>query len=389
MKHEIQSGVLTIYLIGQVDSSNAGEIEKDIFKIIEKTSPSDLIMDAEKLEYISSAGLRIILKLRRRFSGMRLINVSSSVYEILEMTGFTEMLTVEKAYRYFDVDGCQVIGAGANGTVYRIDSDTIVKVYRKATSLEEIKKEQELSHTAFIMGIPTAIPYDVVKVGDLYGSVFELLNAKSLDELMIEDASNADFVADQTAEIARSIHATEAPPNLPSQKEVALKWVSVVQPYFSKAMFAKLKKLVEDIPETDTMIHGDLHIKNIMLQNGEALLIDMDTLSCGHPIFELAFIFNAYKGFGVADPSEIERFLGLPIDICHRIWQRILERYLDTDDNDRIAAIEEKAAIIGYLRIMRRVIRMGRQDTPDGNRLVCACRERLCAYLPLVDTLTF
>lgn len=56
-------------------------------------------MDAEKLDYISSAGLRVILRLRKNEAGLRIIHAQSSVYEILEMTGFTEMMPVEKAYR--------------------------------------------------------------------------------------------------------------------------------------------------------------------------------------------------------------------------------------------------------------------------------------------------
>ena len=389
MKHKLESGVITIFLSGHIDSANAPSVEKEIFDLLDKYNPSDLNLDNENLDYISSAGLRIILKLKRKFPELRLINVSSSVYEILDMTGFTEMVTVEKAYRHFDVTGCDMIGAGANGTVYRIDRDLIVKVYKEAASLEDIKNEQEMSRTAFVMGIPTAIPFDVVKVGDRYGSVFELLNAKSLDELMIEDPSNLEFVAEQSAEIAKIIHTTDAPPNLPLQKDEAVGWVQKVQPYFTEAQFEKLKKLIDEIPDKKTMIHGDLHIKNIMLQNGEALLIDMDTLSSGHPIFELAFMFNAYKGFGVADPKNIERFLGLPIDVCHRIWQRIIEIYLGTDDPARIAEVEEKASFIGYLRVMRRVIRMGEQDTDDGKKLVDACHDKLCASLERLDTLDF
>ena len=53
-----------------------------------------------------------------------------------------------------------MLGEGANGKVYRYDSDTIVKVYKDSVSLEDIKRERELARTAFILGIPTAIPYD-------------------------------------------------------------------------------------------------------------------------------------------------------------------------------------------------------------------------------------
>ena len=73
-----------------------------------------------------------------------------------------------------------MIGEGANGKVYRVDRDTIVKVYRKPDAIQEIQRERELARTAFVAGVPTAIPYDVVRIREGgYGSVFELLDATS------------------------------------------------------------------------------------------------------------------------------------------------------------------------------------------------------------------
>ena len=51
------------------------------------------------MEYISSAGLRIILRLIKSKRSVKMINVSPEVYEVFEVTGFTEMMTVEKAFR--------------------------------------------------------------------------------------------------------------------------------------------------------------------------------------------------------------------------------------------------------------------------------------------------
>ena len=389
MNHRFDSGVLTVFFTGHIDTSNAHIIEKQVFDLLDQYSPATVIVDAEELEYISSSGLRIILKLRQRYKDMKVINASSEVFEILEMTGFTEMMTIEKAYRRFDITGCQVIGKGANGTVYRYDRDTIVKVYRPNADLEEIKRERELSRAAFVLGVPTAIPYDVVKVGDCFGSVFELLDAKSFDEMLIEDASNLDFVVNRSVEVAKILHRTEAPALLPSQKDIAVKWVSVAKDYLEEEEYLKLKKLIDDIPDVKTMLHGDLHIKNIMQQNDETLLIDLDTLSYGHPIFEFAFIFNAYNGFGVVDPGEVERFLGIPSALAYQLFEETLKAYFETDDAEKLKEVEEKAAIIGYLRILRRVIDKGRYGTDIGKATVEACHKKLAVLLPKYDTLVF
>ena len=54
----------------------------------------------------------------------------------------------------------------------------VLKVFKPNTSLDIIRRENDLCKNAFVSGIPTAISYDVVQVGDCYGAVYELLNAE-------------------------------------------------------------------------------------------------------------------------------------------------------------------------------------------------------------------
>ena len=389
MKAEFSNNTLTIFLSGRVDTSNVNEFEKDVRETIDKYHPQALVLDAQELEFISSAGLRVLLKLRKEFADLAVINVCTDVYEVLEMTGFTEILTIEKAYRVLDVADCSIVGEGANGMIYRVGRDTIVKVYKDASALEDIKRERELSRTAFILGIPTAIPYDVVRVGDSFGSVFEMLDAKSFAELLAEDANNLEMIARETVALMKTLHATDAPENIPRQSDTARAWLKEAEEVFDKGHLMKLKYLIKSIPEEKTMLHGDLHIKNIMYLDGETLLIDMDTLCSGHPIYELAFIYNAYKGFGVDDPEEIRRFLKISPELAYQLLRRIMALYLDTDDDSRIDEVEQKASVIGLLRVLRRVIRIGQQNTPEGQRLINSCKNRISIMIENLDTLVF
>ena len=388
MKYSANNGALTVFPAGRIDSANAPSAEKEIMEIIGANVFDELTLDFSDLEYISSAGLRIVLKLIKRCPRVSAVNVSSEIYEILDMTGFTEMIEVVKAYRVIDVEGCEVVGEGANGKVYRIDRDTIVKVYRSAESIDDIKRERELARTAFVMGIPTAIPYDVVRVGDSYGSVFELLNAKSFCELMREDPSNLGFVAERSVEIAKIIHSTKAPENLPDEDDIVFRWIEQIRGHITAEEYDKFVALIKALPKDGTMIHGDLHIKNIMQQNDETLLIDMDTLCKGHPIYELGFIYNAYKGFGISDPGVIERFMGISSELAYELWRKTLGLYLGTDDPTRIDEVEEKASLIGLLRVMRRSFEKD-EDNEASRALVAACRERVKAVLGRIDTLEF
>ncbi len=391
VKFDVDNGSMTIHLIGRLDTTTAPAAEKEIQAAREKNAPNRILVDCSKLDFISSAGLRVILRLKKAVRDTKIINVSPEVYEILDMTGFTEMMEVKKAYRTISVEGCEVIGSGANGKVYRIDEDTIVKVYLNPDALPEIHRERELARTAFVLGVPTAIPYDVVRVKDGgYGSVFELLNATSFAKLLIRGEKSVDEVVQMSIDLLKLIHSTVVKPNsMPDMKAVALDWADFLKDYLPAEQYEKLHALVEAVPDDNHMMHGDYHIKNVMLQNGECLLIDMDTLCHGHPIFELASMYNAYCGYSEVDHSISQSFLGIPHETAVEFWNKSIRLYLDGADEEIVKAVEEKAMIIGYTRIMRRRIRRNGLNTEEGRREIENCRQHLAELLPRVDTLVF
>ena len=82
----------------------------------------------------------------------------------------------------------------------------------------------------------------------------------------------------------------------------------------------KLRALIEAVPHDDHMVHGDYHTKNLELQGDEVLLIDMDTLAVGHPVFELASMFNAFIGFSELDHNIIKEFQGFDFETSQTFW---------------------------------------------------------------------
>lgn len=66
MKHAIDGKRLTAYLVGKIDSSNAPEVERELFALIEAHPGSEVVLDADGLAYTSSAGLRALLRVQRR-----------------------------------------------------------------------------------------------------------------------------------------------------------------------------------------------------------------------------------------------------------------------------------------------------------------------------------
>ncbi len=383
-------GKMMIDLTGRIDSGNAAQVEKELLKKMEGADAGAVVFNAAGLEYISSAGLRVLLRIRKQYPDMTITDVGPEIYEILEMTGFTELMKVEKAYRVVSVEGCEVIGRGSNGTIYRIDRDNVVKVYNHADALPEIRHEREMAKLALILGIPTAISYDVVRVGEHYGSVFELLNAKSFSEILADDPGKMDWCVREYSELLRQIHDTEVPEGkLPDLKDTVLSWAHVLTDHLPEEAGAKLVSLVEAVPRTNHMIHGDYHTKNLELMDGEVLVIDMDTLAVGHPVFELASMYNAFIGFSELDHEIVKRFQGFSRDVSLAFWQRSLASYLGTEDADVIRDVEDKARIVGYTRLIRRSIRRGGTESEQGRAEIAHWKAELLELLEKTDTLLF
>ncbi len=390
MNFELNDSTLKIKLNGRVDSTNANDVSLSVDDIISKNPHQSLVLDVENLEYISSAGLRLMLKLIKDEKSFSIINASSEVYEIFDMTGFTQMTKIEKAYKKVSVDGCEIIGQGANGKVYRLDPETIIKVFINPNSLQDIQNERDLARKAFVLGIPTAISYDIVKVGEGYGSVYELLNANSLAKLIANDEAGFDKYIDLYVDLLKKIHGTTVKVgDMPDMKSVAISWVEFLQNYLPENTYNKLHALVEDVPSRLTMLHGDYHVKNVMVQNGDAILIDMDTLCYGDPVFEFASIYNAYLGYSENNPKQNEIFLGIKREVCKKIWDETLRRYFGTDDKTVLEEYEKKAMAIGYVRIMRRTIRRNGFDTEEGRRDIETAKKHIIELVDEISSLKF
>ena len=383
----IENDTLYFELEGRIDTSNANQIDQTIQNLKSDFTGTNYIIDAAKLEFISSAGLRIILRLLKELKQLKIINVSTDVYEILDMTGFTDMLTVEKAFRQISIEGCELIARGGNGCIYRYGEENIVKTYHNGASLDEIRNEKDLCRMVFVKGINTAIPYDVVKVGDSYGSVAELLNAKSIAKILQTNPEKFEDCMNIYTDLLKKIHSTPVEiGEMPSMKETGVKWIKDLESELPKDQWSKLFDMINNISEPKFMVHGDYHINNVMIQDEEPLLIDMDTVAFGHPIFEFAAIYLGYVGYCEANHSGTMDFYGLPYETTTKIWKTLLEKYYN-GDQAKIQEIETKAKIIGYARMLRRTIRRVGRDTEEGKIQIELCKNHLTELLPLVDTL--
>ena len=341
----------------KISADNANEKETSIFNQIDSNPGKTPVFDASELEYISSSGLRILMRVQRLFEEKLTIeNASRDMYEIFEMTGFTKIFNIKKKMREISIEGCKVIGKGATGTVYKIDNDTVVKVYTGKDTLETIKHETDMAKIAFVHGIPTAISYDIVKVGEQYGSVFEMLNAKTFNDLMIENPDKSEELVNKYVDFIKLFHEKEVPSNiLPSAKEQYLTYANLTYHagIFDYEIFQKVYKLISSMKDNNHLLHGDFHLKNIMVVGDELMIIDMDTLSHGNGIFDLAGLYTAYILFERDDPGNTQRFFGISKENAEKFWEMVVRKYYGIKNDDEYKTIMDKIIILASVCFMK------------------------------------
>ena len=378
MRFEIKDNTLTLFLEGELNSYNADGVEKEIESTIGEKTFEKLVLNVEHLSYISSAGLRIVLKLKQKYKDIDIVDASLEVYDVLQMTGFTNIMNVKKALKRVYVSGAEVIGSGFFSTVYRIDKDTIIKVFNRVSDPEQIERELRLAKEAFVLGIPTAISFDIVKVDDKLGVRFEMLDCMSLKTAVLSHPEKIKEYLQKYVELLKKITTTECDnPTIPDIKQFYLNKLETIKPHLEEKYYLKAKKMIEEVEDRKTFVHGDCHFKNIMLQQDELILIDMDTLSVGHPIFEFAQIYAPYCAFNEDDPGNSERFFDIKDADAARLYNALVVGYFGKDDK----VIKDKIRIVSYIHM----VWWNRVNEPENNKRLEGCRSRLYQLLDQYD----
>ena len=327
---EWQGKTAVVFAIGSVNSANAAEFGEALAAF--PGGADTVVLDAAELNYISSAGLRVILGLKKRCGSIpfRIINAGSDVMEVFNMTGFSEIMDITPACRKINIEGCEVIGRGACGECYRIDDETIIKLYYENADLAWIEHEKALAKKAFVMGIPTAISYDIVEANGRKGVVYELIRSKTLGELMRADRNDTDKYVALYADICKkvgSIHTTD--PEIPSFKEANRADIANITG-LTEGELEYLHRFLDLVPDGDTCIHGDLNINNIMVQDGECCLIDMGELSVGIPMFDLSRItFSMF--YANSAPGTYNSFYKMQSEEVDEIYHKFFGCYFGCD----------------------------------------------------------
>ena len=347
---EKSGGKLTVKLDGRLDATTAPQLDAKL----DLDGVRELVLDFGACHYISSAGIRSILKAHQAMAKaqgkMVVTNVSPHVREVFDLTGLSDMITIGKKTREISIEGLELLSAGVCGECYRLDHETVVKVYNEGVGPEIAEREKQYSKAAFVMGVPTAISYDVVSCGTRSGVVYELLDAELFSAVIREDTANLDRYAKMLSDTAKTLHAAKGDKTILPDLKHRLRGIIRDAGYlFTSEESEYLMEKLESLPDSDNCVHFDLHSSNIMMQNGELVIIDMGDFSTGSYLFDLGLIYMIY---GVPELGLSMLATKIPTEQGLEFWQHFETHYFaDMSAEDR-AFFEQNKYFLASLRLI-------------------------------------
>jgi len=281
--------------------------------------------------------------------------------------------------RKLSLEGSELIGTGAAGKVYRLPDGDVVKVLF-STDFEAAEREILLSKWAFVKGIPTAISYDVADVDGHPGLLYESLGRDNLRNHLRNHQGDLTELLAKYLSLIKTIDAILPEKGvLPSAKEKALEELRSITERLTDEEYEKSQALLHTIPEDGHVVHGDCHIKNIKMVDGQPFLIDLDTLSTGDPLFELSGLCCCYDAYAIknVNASGFNDFFEMEQRLIAEAYHYILDHYFEGlsagDRRENLSKIE----LLTWLHMLHELNPEDPADLPLYEEMYRRVRERL------------
>ena len=237
------------------------------------------------------------------------------------------------------VEGLRIIAKGVTGTIYEYSDDKILKIYDVKVPFEEVKKQRQISLSALEQGIPTAKVYELVQCKGQYGVIFEYLKAGTLGEEIGRDQDKRLHYATKMGELLRKVHQSKPDARLfPPLYEMVAGNLHRCAEYLSKEQKERMQGFVSTYPPQKCLLHGDFHENNIMVKDGELVLIDLDSMCIGSPLADFAQTYCSYK---MPLPPEVMEQLNLTPGIQQEFLYRFLRGYFQDASEEQIKSYDE------------------------------------------------
>lgn len=252
-------------------------------------------------------------------------------------------------------EGLECIARGGTGECFRLDNETILKLYYEGIPCERAFREKDCSRTALTIGVSTAISYELVRSGNRMGVIYEMLNGKTLSEIMREDPRSIPVVAGKYASLAKSLHSVSGDcVRFGRATDVIRREVPGLD-YISENGKRNISSFLDRLDSYDRYVHGDFHPNNVMVCNGELMLIDLGGFSVGCPMFDIATTRFCLLDSPEARSGGISSFTGLSAEQHAEFWKAFSSSYFNAESFEETESSREDAALVRDIELLKRM----------------------------------
>lgn len=348
LKHpfSIESNNNIYYIRGMLDGINTKSL-------VDKMDPDGKnILDFSKVDGIDFAGQRALMRAYGAGKIFMISNASETVAAALDNTGVSSFISTCKKPRSIDLKGFKKSGGGAESeTYYSPDGDEMIKLYCGSFSNPLLAEhERRYAQKAFVYGIPSPMVGDLIVTDGKYGISFERIkNKQSMSRAIANDLSKIDYYAKQFSDLCKILHSTKSDRSIfPSAKDKFLRIVENADT-LNDTQKAKFTSLIEELEDTDTFIHGDLHMGNVILADGDALYIDLGDIGYGNPLLDLGMTYFTSHG---KSPKVSDFLYHNTPDTMEKFWNSFAKYYFNADTEEKLAEIDTMIKPFAALRIL-------------------------------------
>ena len=305
---------------GRVDAAEANNLQTEAMAQIEQFEDIEsIIIDASQLTFISSLGLRVILFLKKKYDDLRIIGACPDVYNVFKITGFHKIIPIEKALDSVSIEGCNLVEGFDN--VYQMTEDTVIKVYPKGTTKDDVDREIAMTKECFVLGIPAAMAFDPVMVDGNYA-------------LMCESTTPAQVKGIALGKMLRKLHENKVDPdeNFPSSLTNVKEEVKALDPYLGSDAVDRLLRMLSVLPDATSILHGNLTLTNIRNHDQGLVFTNLGKAGYGHPVLDLARLYSSF--------SEEQR---------GEYFDEMLDEYFDLESYETIKRNRENIVILSQI----------------------------------------
>ena len=227
-------------------------------------------------------------------------------------------------------EGLKQIGMGVSAEVFLYEEGKVLKLFRESVTREQVDKAYKIAKFMSEGSISCPKVYDMVRSGARYGIISEFIDAPALQISIYNGQTTRHEAAVKMGSLLKKVHSLKPADFIPPQKEMVSDIYDRLGDLLSDKTKQEFMDFLDTFPGKGTVLHGDFHENNMMIRDGELILIDMDSLCVGSPLFEFQQSFTVYRAENI--PDDWRDKLHYSNEEAQQFIYDYLGSYFDTDD---------------------------------------------------------